>query len=127
MAIISIDRPAGASTDYQFFKNSVSNVVFKVKAISVPTAAGSTQFGLCVTTSQIDASGNAITENGQAVIDSWTHTLTDAETSVVGFSLQSRISQLLIDRITALEALFAARAQLANMTSQWSSAPQFNI
>ena len=131
MTIEAIPRPAGKSTDYQFFHNPATGNRFKVKVAATEAApvalgegeAANTQFGVCVTTSLIDADDKAVQENGLPVVDSWTHTFTDVETSEPGFSVHARLSSILTDRIAALEARHAARASLSEIQSAWTADP----
>lgn len=131
MTIEAIPRPAGKSTDYQFFHNVATGHRFQVK-VSVTEAAplrlgsagvANTQFGVCITTAMIDDNHKAIQENGLPVVDSWTHTFTDVETSEPGFSVPLRVLSILKDRIASLEARYAARASLSEIQYAWTAEP----
>ena len=131
MTIEAIPRPAGKSTDYQFFHNRATGNRFKVKVAATEAApvrlgegdAANTQFGVCITTALIDDNDKAVQENGLPVVDSWTHTFTDVETSEPGFSVQARLAAILTDRIAVLEARHAARASLSEIQAAWAAEP----
>jgi hypothetical protein len=131
MTIEAIPRPAGKSTDYQFFYNKTTGNRFKVKVSATEAApvrlnesdAANTQFGVCITTSLIDDDGRALQESGLPIVDSWTHTFTDVETSEPEFSVQARIAAILTDRIGSLEARHTARASLSDIQKAWTADP----
>lgn len=129
MTIQSISRPEGQSLDYQFFQNMVTGNRFKVKLSATDAApvrlengaAANPQFGVCITTSMIDENNHAMTENGAALVDSFTHTFTAVETADPEFSVGARVTLMLSDRIAALETQRAARASLNDIQSAWST------
>lgn len=127
MTYTAIPRFEGKSADYQFFRNVETGATFKVKVAATSAAIGAlganTQFGVCFTTSQVDTSGKAMREDGLPVIDSWTHTFTDVETSAEGFSLEARLKVILLERLAALEARHTARSSLTQMQVAWADQP----